>query len=183
MPAQEGQLSLGGVVVATHEGLVVATGQADDLSAGSSLGRAHGRAGERNAIIVVGEHQQGALHARRVAAGSVQADAQRGAGGDLLLPAGVLVVGIERLAAVEGVGRREGRDAPALAGERHQQRGASDEAASGIQERTAGEPKEPERGLMAHRVGRDGRAVDERRLGDRRRQIRVARRYWDDVAA
>jgi hypothetical protein len=36
---------------------------------------------------------------------------------------------------------------------------------------------------MAHRVGRNGRPIDEGRLGDRRRQIRVARRDRDDVAS
>ena len=94
MPAQQGQLRLGGVVMASHEGLVVATEQPDDFRAGRSLGRAHGRAGRSDAPVVVGEYQQGALHARRVAAGPVEAETQRGAGGDLLLPFGYLSSGL-----------------------------------------------------------------------------------------
>jgi len=89
----------------------------------------------------------------------------------------------DRRAAVQGVGRGEGRDGAGLAGERHQQRGAADEAAEGVHDRATGEAQGRDRRLVAHRVGRDGRAIDDRRLGDRRRQIRVARRDREDVAA
>ena len=54
VPLQEGQLGFGSLFMAAREGLVVSTGQPDELSTGGCPGRA---AGKRGAVILAGEDQ------------------------------------------------------------------------------------------------------------------------------
>ena len=57
MPAQEGQLSLNGLLVLAEEWLVVPAGQLDEFSPGSTVRRADGRSGERRLIPVADQDQ------------------------------------------------------------------------------------------------------------------------------
>src|SRR5260370_38521120 len=110
MPAQEGELDLDGLLVAVKEGLVVPARQPDELSP-RGVPRGAGRGpGKRAAIVVAGEDQERTPHAGRGAPRAIEAEAQRGAGRDLLPPVGGLVLGVERSGTIDAVGRGEGGD-------------------------------------------------------------------------
>lgn len=93
----------------------MSAGQVNQLGAGRSLRRADGGSSKSGLILVADEDQQRTPYPGRIAAGPVEPEAQRGAGGDRLLPVRVPVVRVERSVAVEGVRRREERDGPRLA--------------------------------------------------------------------
>ena len=183
VPAQEGQLGLDGLLVAAQERLVVPAGHPDEFAARRAFRRADGGPGQGRLVLVAGQDQQRAPDPGRVPAGPVETEAERRAGGDLLLPVRVSVVWIERAVAVEAVRRREHRDGARRPGERHQPWLAAKEAADGVDDAPAGEAKQRDGCLVPRRVARRGRAVDVRRLGDCRGQGRVARRDVEDVAA
>src|SRR6266496_6513170 len=107
VPAQEGQLGPGGLLVSVHEWRVVPAGQADQLAAGCSLRRVGGGPGERGLVLVADEDEQRSPDAGRVAAGPVEPEAQRQAGGDRVLPLRIPVARVERPVAIAAVRRGE----------------------------------------------------------------------------
>jgi hypothetical protein len=181
VPAQEGQFGHDRLLVAAQERLIVPAGYPDELTPGSAVGRADGGSGQRRLILVADEDQQRAPRSGRFAPWPVETEAERRTGGDLLLPVRVPVTWVERSAAVQGIRRREQRYGARLPGERHQPRRAASETADGIDNSAGGEAEQRERPLVARRVARGRLAIGVRRLGDRRGELRMARRDAEDV--
>ena len=125
MPAQEGQFGLDGPLVAIEEGLIMPAWQPDELSPGSTVPRRGGWPGRHRLILVADDDQQWAAHPGRVAAGPVEREPERRAGGGRLLPVRVPASPIERFAAAEGVRRAEDRDGPRRKARRAHQRGVA----------------------------------------------------------
>jgi hypothetical protein len=168
--------------VPAEEGRVVPTRQANQLCAGRSLSSADGRPGERRLILIADDNEQRALHTARVAAGSVPPEEQRRTRCHCLLPVRILIRP-QRSVGVLGVGRREQRDGPRRADERHQQRPAPDETTEHVENSPAEEAQHGHRLLVTGRVAGRGRTVGVRCLRDRRGKLRVARRDAEDVTA
>jgi hypothetical protein len=74
---QEGQLHFDGLFVTFHERLVVPAREANELVTRSPLRSTGGGSDGRHVVVIVGEHEQGALDSGGEATGPVEADAQR----------------------------------------------------------------------------------------------------------
>ena len=126
----------------------MAAGQPDEFAGRRLTRRTHGRRGERRLILVADEDENWAGYAGCEAAWSVEGKSEGGAGGDLLLPVRVPVVGVERSVAVEGIRCRESRDRSRLAGERYQQGAPASDPAEGVEDVRDREAQHRERLLV-----------------------------------
>jgi hypothetical protein len=173
VPAQERQLGLNDTLVLVQERCVVLAGQTEQLGTGRAPRGTDGRLGERGLVLVAHEDQQRAPDAGGEAAGPVERQAQRRAGGRRRGPVRVAVVRVERAVGVEGIRGSEHRHGARPGDERHQQGRAADQTAEGVAEAPEGDAQHRRRPLMGSRVARGGQVADARRLRDRRRQVGV----------
>ena len=96
MPAQEGQFSLDGPLVAAQERLVVPAGHPDQLGARRPPGRPDRGCGQHRLVLVADQDQQRAPDPGRVPSRPVERKAEGRTGGDFLPPVRVPAVRIER---------------------------------------------------------------------------------------
>ena len=168
-----------------HEGRVVPARHVDHFAAGCLLGRVDSRLGQRGLILVGNHNEKRALHLGGVPARTVEATGQNRASRNGLLPVGVPMAGIEdaRARTRYCIRRREQRDGPGLAGQRHQQWCSADQTAEPVHDAPAGEPQHCALSREAHRVTHRGRTIGRGRLRDRGRELGIAGRHAEDVPA
>jgi hypothetical protein len=182
VPAQEGELRLDSLLVRVQERCIVPPRQANQLSAGRSPRGSDGGPSKSGLILIARQDQQRTSYAGRVAARTVEPDAERGAAATTCFQSERRWSG-SSAGGVQCVRRREQRDGAGLADQRHQQGLVADQAAESVQDPAAGEAQQRERRRVAHRAARGGLPVGGRRLGDRRSELWIARRDAKNMAA
>src|SRR5262245_43827634 len=182
MASQEREQYVECALVSAHERFVVSPREPHDLSPRSVLPGLHGRTRRRDAVVVVGEHEQRHLDLRRHPAGAVVRDANRGSRRHLLLPS-ICAVGIQCLGPVPGIRRRDRRDAAARSGQRDEYGLSSERTVQYVAERRHVQPEDRENGRASHGIPCRVDTVGGRRVRDRGCERPVGGGDAEDVAS